>query len=67
MPTPAPRLVIFDCDGVLIDSEIIAARPVQRAGRTRHRHHAAGSGAALAGIPDADMWQTLQEENARPA
>ncbi|MFY3335241.1 phosphoglycolate phosphatase, partial [Achromobacter xylosoxidans] len=26
MPTPAPRLVIFDCDGVLIDSEIIAAR-----------------------------------------
>ena len=23
---PAPELVIFDCDGVLVDSEIIAAR-----------------------------------------
>ena len=31
MSTPAPRLVIFVCDGVLIDSEIIAPRPQSRA------------------------------------
>ncbi|CAB3890028.1 6-phosphogluconate phosphatase [Achromobacter anxifer] len=66
MHTPAPSLVIFDCDGVLIDSEIIAARAQSRA--------LAAYGIAItpeeaarrfAGIPDADMWQTLQQENSR--
>ena len=31
MPPSAPRLVIFDCDGVLIDSEIIAAKAQSQA------------------------------------
>ncbi len=66
MHTPAPSLVIFDCDGVLIDSEIIAARAQSRAlaahGITITPEEAARR---FAGIPDADMWQTLQQENSR--
>ncbi|OZI36493.1 phosphoglycolate phosphatase [Bordetella genomosp. 1] len=58
------QLVIFDCDGVLIDSEIIAAHAQSRA--------LAPYGIALtprelalrfAGIPDRDQWQTLQQEH----
>ncbi|WP_238922428.1 HAD family hydrolase [Achromobacter ruhlandii] len=66
MPTPAPRLVIFDCDGVLIDSEIIAARAQSRA-LAEHGIAITPQEAArrFAGIPDADMWQTLQDENER--
>ena len=66
MPTPAPRLVLFDCDGVLIDSEIIAARAQSRA-LAEHGIAITPQEAArrFAGIPDADMWQTLQDENAR--
>lgn len=64
MHTSAPRLVIFDCDGVLIDSEIIAARAQSRAlaehGITITPEEAASR---FAGIPDADMWRTLQAEN----
>ncbi|CAB3727839.1 6-phosphogluconate phosphatase [Achromobacter deleyi] len=64
--SPAPRLVIFDCDGVLIDSEIIAARAQSRA-LAEHGIAITPQEAArrFAGIPDADMWQTLQDENAR--
>ncbi len=66
MSTPVPRLVIFDCDGVLIDSEIIAARAQSRA-LAEHGIAITPQEAArrFAGIPDADMWQTLQDENAR--
>ncbi|MFD4837022.1 HAD family hydrolase [Achromobacter sp. NPDC058515] len=65
MQTSAPRLVIFDCDGVLIDSEIIAARAQSRA-LAEHGIAITPEDAAhrFAGIPDADMWQTLQAENA---
>jgi HAD superfamily hydrolase (TIGR01509 family) len=65
MFTSAPRLVIFDCDGVLIDSEIIAARAQSRA-LAEHGIAITPEEAArrFAGIPDADMWQTLQAENA---
>lgn len=65
MHTSAPRLVIFDCDGVLIDSEIIAARAQSRA-LAEHGIAISPEDAArrFAGIPDADMWQTLQAENA---
>ncbi|AVG39684.1 HAD family hydrolase [Achromobacter insolitus] len=65
MPTPAPSLVIFDCDGVLIDSEIIAARAQSRA-LAAHGIAITPEEAArrFAGIPDADMWQTLQQESA---
>ena len=65
MSTPVPRLVIFDCDGVLIDSEIIAARAQSRA-LAEHGIAITPQEAArrFAGIPDADMWQTLQDENA---
>jgi len=65
MQPSTTRLVIFDCDGVLIDSEIIAARAQSRAlaehGITITPEEAAHR---FAGIPDADMWQTLQSENA---
>ncbi|CAB3741644.1 Phosphatase YniC [Achromobacter denitrificans] len=66
MHTPAPRLVIFDCDGVLIDSEIIAARAQSRA-LAAHGIAITPEEAArrFAGIPDADMWRTLQQENDR--
>jgi HAD superfamily hydrolase (TIGR01509 family) len=66
MHTPAPRLVIFDCDGVLIDSEIIAARAQSRA-LAAHGIAITPEEAArrFAGIPDADMWRTLQQENER--
>jgi len=64
MQPSTTRLVIFDCDGVLIDSEIIAARAQSRAlaehGITITPEEAAHR---FAGIPDADMWQTLQSEN----
>jgi HAD superfamily hydrolase (TIGR01509 family) len=65
MHTPATRLVIFDCDGVLIDSEIIAARAQSRA-LAEHGIAITPEDAArrFAGIPDVDMWQTLQVENA---
>ncbi|WP_191575362.1 HAD family hydrolase [Achromobacter insolitus] len=65
MHTPAPRLVIFDCDGVLIDSEIIAAR-AQSSALAEHGIAITPEEAALrfAGIPDADMWRTLQAEHA---
>lgn len=65
MHTSTSRLVIFDCDGVLIDSEIIAARAQSRA-LAEHGIAISPEEAALrfAGIPDADMWQTLQAENA---
>ncbi|MGS1011107.1 HAD family hydrolase [Achromobacter anxifer] len=66
MHMPAPSLVIFDCDGVLIDSEIIAARAQSRA-LAAHGIAITPEEAArrFAGIPDADMWQTLQQENSR--
>jgi HAD superfamily hydrolase (TIGR01509 family) len=66
MHTPAPRLVIFDCDGVLIDSEVIAARAQSQA-LAAHGIAITPEEAArrFAGIPDADMWQTLQQESER--
>lgn len=63
MPTRETSLVIFDCDGVLIDSEFIAAKA--------QSHALADHGIAItpqdaarrfAGIPDRDMWLTLQKE-----
>ncbi|MGY6269340.1 HAD family hydrolase [Achromobacter denitrificans] len=66
MHTPAPRLVIFDCDGVLVDSEVIAARAQSRA-LAAHGIAITPEEAArrFAGIPDADMWRTLQQESER--
>ncbi|WP_235491038.1 HAD hydrolase-like protein [Achromobacter sp. DMS1] len=66
MPPSAPRLVIFDCDGVLIDSEIIAAKAQSQA-LAEHGIAITPQEAArrFAGIPDADMWRTLQQENGR--
>lgn len=57
------QLVIFDCDGVLIDSEIIAAHAQSQA-LAEHGIHISPEDAArrFAGIPDHDMWQTLQAE-----
>lgn len=65
MQPSTPRLVIFDCDGVLIDSEIIAAHAQSRA-LAEHGIAITPEEAAhrFAGIPDADMWQTLQTEHA---
>ncbi|QII86347.1 HAD family phosphatase [Bordetella hinzii] len=57
------QLVIFDCDGVLIDSEIIAARAQSQA-LAAHGIDISPEEAArrFAGIPDHDMWRTLQAE-----
>ncbi|OZI73971.1 HAD family hydrolase [Bordetella genomosp. 12] len=57
------QLVIFDCDGVLIDSEIIAAHAQSRA-LAAHGIEISPLDAArrFAGIPDHDMWLTLQAE-----
>src|SRR3954465_4576875 len=59
-------LVIFDCDGVLVDSEMIAcaveARPLTAAGypittaEVAHRY---------AGVSDADMRRAIEEESGR--
>ncbi|AHV92082.1 HAD family hydrolase [Bordetella holmesii] len=58
------ELVIFDCDGVLIDSEIIAARAQSQA-LAAHGIDISPQDAArrFAGIPDHDMWLTLQSES----
>ena len=62
-----PRLVIFDCDGVLVDSEPIIAEAEAEA--------LAVAGFAISprelldrftGVPAADMFRTLAAEQARP-
>jgi HAD superfamily hydrolase (TIGR01509 family) len=59
-------LVIFDCDGVLVDSEIISVRAQADALRN------SGFGileseliARFTGVPDADMYQIIQAEAGR--
>ena len=59
-------LVIFDCDGVLVDSEMIAcgveARALTAAG---HPITAAEVAHRYAGVSDADMRRTIEEESGR--
>lgn len=56
-------LIIFDCDGVLIDSEIIAAR-VQASLMTKFGVPITSADIArrFAGVPDKAMWASLERE-----
>lgn len=60
-----PLLLIFDCDGVLVDSEYISAK-VQSAALADHGIAISPDEVArrFSGIPDADMWAELQREHA---
>jgi HAD superfamily hydrolase (TIGR01509 family) len=59
-------LIIFDCDGVLIDSEIIAcsagAEMMTRLGRPITMHEFASR---FTGIPSADTWTLIEAELGR--
>jgi len=56
-------LIIFDCDGVLIDSEIIAARVQSRIlGQSGISITPKDVARRFSGIPDKDMWSALQIE-----
>ncbi|MDP8995964.1 MAG: HAD-IA family hydrolase [Pseudomonadota bacterium] len=64
MPSHPAQLIIFDCDGVLLDSEIIAARAHAKA------FHRAGILISetelvrrLTGITDPEMYRILESEN----
>lgn len=56
-------LAIFDCDGVLIDSEVIfAAVDAEALARLGHRMTPAEICRRFSGIPHRDMWATLAAE-----
>jgi HAD superfamily hydrolase (TIGR01509 family) len=70
---PAPRhaggvdLVIFDCDGVLVDSEVLASRAVAEALAAVGYPLAAETIAErFVGISDKDMYAVLESEMGRP-
>ncbi|WP_085033666.1 HAD family hydrolase [Ensifer aridi] len=62
-----PKLVIFDCDGVLVDSELIVsaaeAAEITRAGRPITVAEAVHQ---FAGVPAKDMYRSIEEELGRP-
>ncbi len=60
-------LVIFDCDGVLIDSEIVAARLEAEAVTELGLPMTAETICArFAGVTTRQVWQTLEQELGRP-
>jgi HAD superfamily hydrolase (TIGR01509 family) len=65
-PEPGLDLVIFDCDGVLIDSEVIAARiHAEALGRLGYALGAEEIMRRFTGIPDKDMYAVLEREIGR--
>lgn len=59
----APELIIFDCDGVLVDSEIVACRTDERElGRLGFRISAQEVAARFTGHRTQDMLDSLQAE-----
>ena len=64
---PNPSMIIFDCDGVLVDSEVIKSEVVARQLATLGISIA---GAALrerfSGVPDREMYQVLSSETGVP-
>jgi len=62
-----PKLIIFDCDGVLVDSEIIVstaeAAEITRAG---HRISVEEAVEQFAGVPASDMYRIIEERLGTP-
>jgi HAD superfamily hydrolase (TIGR01509 family) len=66
-PSPGPALVIFDCDGVLIDSELIGCRAeAAELARTGIAISADEILARFTGISSKAMYATLEAELGRP-
>jgi HAD superfamily hydrolase (TIGR01509 family) len=60
-------LVIFDCDGVLVDSEVIACRAVSEAlAAIGHTASAESIAERFVGISNRDMYRALEEERGAP-
>jgi HAD superfamily hydrolase (TIGR01509 family) len=63
----ANALVIFDCDGVLIDSETIAARiHAEALGALGHGYTTADVVRRFVGVSSRDMLRTIEEETGGP-
>jgi HAD superfamily hydrolase (TIGR01509 family) len=63
----ADGLVIFDCDGVLIDSETIAARiHAEALGALGHGYTTADVVRRFVGVSSRDMLRIIEEETGRP-
>jgi HAD superfamily hydrolase (TIGR01509 family) len=63
----AAGLVIFDCDGVLIDSETIAARiHAEALGALGHTYTTADVVRRFVGVSSRDMFRMIEEETGRP-
>jgi HAD superfamily hydrolase (TIGR01509 family) len=63
----ANALVIFDCDGVLIDSETIAARiHAEALGALGHDYTTADVVRRFVGVSSRDMLRTIEEETGGP-
>lgn len=64
---PADGLVIFDCDGVLIDSETIAARiHAEALGALGHAYTTADMIVRFVGVSSRDMLGIIEGETGRP-
>src|SRR5579883_3614065 len=64
--TEPPELIIFDCDGVLVDSEVIAARAVAEAlAGIGHLMSAEVIGERFVGLSNRDMYAILETEMGR--
>jgi beta-phosphoglucomutase-like phosphatase (HAD superfamily) len=63
----AYELVIFDCDGVLIDSELLACRAVSEALHAiGHRLSAGAVAERFVGISNQDMYAALEADRGAP-
>jgi HAD superfamily hydrolase (TIGR01509 family) len=63
----AAGLVIFDCDGVLIDSETIAARiHAEALGALGHAYTTGDLVRRFVGVSSRDMFRIIEEETGRP-
>ncbi len=61
------ELIIFDCDGVLIDSEVIACRiEAEELGRAGYPVTVDEIASRFTGIPSAAMYETIGREHDRP-
>jgi HAD superfamily hydrolase (TIGR01509 family) len=65
--SPWPRLVVFDCDGVLVDSEpLIASAEAEALAAAGFEASARDLLDRFTGIPAADMFQAVAAEQGRP-
>jgi beta-phosphoglucomutase-like phosphatase (HAD superfamily) len=62
----AAGLVIFDCDGVLIDSETIAARVHAEALQALGYAYTTDDMRRFVGVSGRDMCRIIEEESGRP-